>query len=597
MNEIRVHIPALYVDEIRASDDAAEIQVINRIPESAETAVPTGAALNLHVVCTTGIAVDISTVRIWVTRHSTGAMELAYHGGLGGFQPGFTGTEATRPSVGSAVLDEVIFTIIPAEPFISLEIIDIQVEASPLGGSPTSVMYTFTCADETSPRIVEVRWLSPTRVLVGFDEALTVQSIAYLYAGSGIEIASGVIVLRGQILSGSYWSSMWVGVRGSDRVANNQDWSISALSAVAASRLVSVTPAGVTLGDDNGRDVDPQGPVLRDRLVRGAMSFFKIETRLDEETGDLAEDSVHVGHAPLIKTISLLEDASLPPGVVSGSYIQLDLDEDISFGRLYKIRVYVGDAAGNYGEDTYDFRAPTFGLNLVTVFAPAAGVDRAADIGFWSDGFVPPEDRQEDLTLGEGILRKLSMVHQDSLNSLRYRAQQIELMHDPWSCPDDAAEFLLAHLGNPFRFCFASMLLMRRTAAFLVDLYKQTGTEIGIEKFIRNVLQIDVDVVPFVSTAGWVLDDPVWSVLGHTTTLWPGSSYQKNCYEIVSQRDLSDFERDAIWEIAEWSDKMGMHLILVIEPWMLVSGSVIIPGGTYWILGTSVLGSTTILGP
>ena len=581
--DVRVQIPALFIDEVRDSTPDTDAAIINAVPEDGELGVPSTTGVYLQVVGFSANPIDTGALSVWLTRSSTGATDLVYTSGA--FQVGYSGTVTLRPSIGAAVNDEAIFSITVADAFSTLEIITVRVETL-IGGYLLDENYSFQIADETPPTILAVRWLSPTRCVVEFNEPINVSTLGYVYAADGITIESQKIIFRGQDLSA--YTSMYAGVRGSDTVSNNKDWAITSVSYLGSSGISEVVPnATVELANDTGLDVDTQGMPLRQRALRGAMSYFKLESRYMDESGPLLEDAIQVSYAPLIQSISALVDAQLPPGGQSGAFIVLNFDEEVSFNRIYRLSCYATDAYNNSGLTEYDFRTPQFGLDVVS------------DVGFWTPGVLSTVDMQQDIGEGEGegILRKQSMVFQDALNIARYRSEQLSTLHDPYLCPDSAVEFLLAHRANPFRFPLNDLPLMRKCCEYLPDLYRQKGTHTGIESFIRNVLGIGSEIIAFWPGEGWILDDPVWSILGRTTSLFPGEAYGRNCYDILVHLDLDQWERDAIREICEWSDPMGMHLIDIIEPSMLSSGQATIPGSTYWILGVSTLGNTTYLSP
>lgn len=581
--DVRVQIPALFVDEIRDNSPTADIAVINAVPEDGELSVPTGADIRFHVVGFTGFAVDPGTLYVTLVRSSSGSTDLVYDGASGSFQAGYSGSVNFRQSIGSAVNDEALFVIEAATPFTSNEVITVRVQGL-AGGAVLDTTYAFSVADETPPEILSVWWLDPTRCIVKFDEVVSSTTVSNHYASDSVSIEDGKIIFRGADLSA--YGDAFVGVRGSDAVLNNTDNEVSSTTYRATSMLSEVVPVlSSYLTDDSGKDYDSQGIVIRERLIRGSVCYFSLTPTPENETGYRIEDSIQVSYSPLIKDAVFLSDDDVPPGGSSGQYVKLTLDEEVSFGRLYTLQCWATDQNSNMGLATLSLTTPDFGLDL------------DEDVGYWTPGIQSPVDMAQDLTDGDGFLRKQSVVHQDALNIARYRSYQVKYLRDPWRCPDAAVEFLLADRMNPFRFPLGNIKLMRRCSEYLPALYRTKGTHAGIEQFILDVLGIGSEIIAFWPGDGWILDDPVWSVLGNTTTLYPGDAYGRNCYDILVLRDLTAWERTAVREICEWSDPMGMHLIDIIEPSMVSSGQATVPGSTYWIVGTSTLGNTTYVSP
>ncbi len=69
-----------------------------------------------------------------------------------------------------------------------------------------------------------------------------------------------------------------------------------------------------------------------------------------------------------------------------------------------------------------------------------------------------------------------------------------------WAASEDFLDLILQDLGNPFPFDLY-VLGKRRLASVLVEMYRQKGTEAGIENAIRFFLGIDVTAItPFTGT-------------------------------------------------------------------------------------------------
>lgn len=590
-NEVRAAIPALYVDNIRAWDPVDVVVLINCIPEDGETHVPRQPQIQLQVVSTGPIALE-QDVQVIFTRGTTGTVETAVDMNLGGVQAGYTGTAVSRQSVGSAILDEFVASVVPDVAFASTETIGVTVRAHLMGQPFSFYQYSFQIVDYASPTITGIIWLSPKRALVQFDEVLDTDSLYYLYVKGGVEICpSGHIYLRGSSVEGTViGAGMRIEVRGADWSINNLSDEVVAAASVPTSGESDVgylditTSVGGTIAD-TGKDYDTQGVLVDTREIRCGINRIQLEARLSDEgtsPGDPEAEKIQTAYIPIVKSITLVESEDLPGGVESTRWVYVDFDEPLSLGRLYRLSWMCGDLLDNWGTTTIDFRLPRFQV--------AEGID------FWTTGILSGKDKEQDIQDGDGNLRQLTAIMSDGLLLLRYYAQVMDTLNDPYKCPDEWVPFLLYNRGNPFRYALRTTRLGRRTAEFLPDLLRKKGTAEAIEEFIWNVFGVHSEVIVYWTATHWILGSTTYGRLGHTTILGPGTAYEKNCWVLVTSRDLTDEEEEMITEVCVWSDPMNLHFLGVIEP-SDITGGTVIPGGGYWILGTSALGSGTILAP
>jgi phage tail-like protein len=121
------------------TDFAPVVQLINRLPEPAEVGHPLdgGVALELHdgdgtAPASTGVTVAIDLV-------------LAYDGGAGGFQPGFSGTTSNPDAATLRIV------IVPAADFVSDSRVEVDVAEAV---SSLAESYAFYTADETPPSVL-----------------------------------------------------------------------------------------------------------------------------------------------------------------------------------------------------------------------------------------------------------------------------------------------------------------------------------------------------------------------------------------------------------------------------------------------------------
>jgi len=588
-DDTRVTVPAVYTDEIRAWDPAEALLVVNRIPDAGETGVPWDPDIRFQVVCTTGSPLAADT-QVWVLRGSTGTTVLAVDMAAGGVQPGYSGSAAYRQSVGSAVLDELDVAIAPDIAFESMEVVGIRITAA-IGGQPSETTnYEFTVADYNHPEITEIVWLSATRALVRLDEVAHDDSLYLLYAKGNVDIqGSGHVIVRGASDEATSISAgMALEVRGSGATVNN----MSGFVITATGSGNSGAPGYLDLAgdesntvEDTGVDRDSQGIIEDQRDLRCSIARIVLTARLSSEGAtaeSYAAERIQTSYVPLVRQISKVASEDLAEGLAYGQWLYVDFDEPLSLGRLYTLAWTLGDTLGNWGESTYMFQMPRFGVE--------EGID------FWANGIQSSRDKEADLREGTGALRRLSVILGDALLLQRYYAQQMVHLDDAGKCPDAWVPFLLYDRGNPFTFATQSLRLGRRVAEFLPDLLRAKGTAGAIEVFIARVLGIQGSAVAYWTADNWVLGSPVLGRLGHTTVLCPSTAYERNCWVFYSARDVTDAEESIIVEICRWADPFNLHFLGVIEPSDVQDGS-LVPGGGYWVLGTSVLGSSTILSP
>lgn len=139
------------------TDFTPVVQPINRNPEPGEIQVLRTAPVEVELHDGDGVAPATAGVQVWV------AGVLAYDGGAGGFQAGFSGT-ATNPDAATLRL-----VIQRATQFASFETVPVRVAESV---SALDSTYSFTTLDETAPTVVSATARSQTVVRVVFSEPI-----------------------------------------------------------------------------------------------------------------------------------------------------------------------------------------------------------------------------------------------------------------------------------------------------------------------------------------------------------------------------------------------------------------------------------------
>ena len=608
----RSPLGALYVDELRDLTIGTGLILINCVPEADETDVAHDQLLHLVIASLDNVAVD-ATVKVYITRSSDQVRRLAYDQAAGGFQAPYNGAlslATAQASPGSGVNDELELQIDCTVSFSSLETVLVEVEASSAAPATLSDSYGFTIEDLTAAHLDEILWLKPRRCRVKWSEpvdqstdpggALFVEdclgSVEILPQSPSTEQGSGGAdtVRLGALTPRASWIGYWLNLAGSAYPENHKPRPITAVDAINHTVTVNITGAYGALRADDGNDWDVSstdrnksgtltrpkgsGTLVRQRKIQASVSSYWLTARLSAEgasSPSYSPEKIQCAFCPVPIAASTPTTDELPAGEDPTRYTYIDWHDDVSYGRLYTIHADgVGDAFDNLTADSQlDHQTPWFGAPLNR-------------IKLWSNGLIAAPNRTEDLRKDQ-LLRKLAVVLQDVLNCLWQRADMLQYIRDPGLCADELVDFLLYEVANPFRFPLTEAQ-KRLLVSSLPELYKQIGTEQGIEEFLFRLLNIQFEITPYVEGDFWTLGI---DRLGLTTMLGPGTARARNSYEILSPVTLTADEERAVTDVAEWADPYNMHLARIVQP-----GDTPGPGGAYWILGVSTLGVSTMLG-
>lgn len=573
-----VPAPALYLDELYIIDTSAHLAVLNNVPQHDETGVPYDETIKLHV-CSFDAGQAITSVTVYITRSSTGIRQTAYTTG-GGFQAPWNGSlsfATAHMSPSSVLNDELWMCIDCTEAFTSMESLLVEVEMANALNSEYYA-YSFTVEDLTAPTISEILWLSPRKARIKFSEVMDVSddpgSILFVERWpNGVEIiAANQIRVPGTV--DEDWVGLWISMAGSD-VVNAGPFQISSVD--VAARILVVSSSSLVI--DDGVDRDESSIVVRRRDISGVISPYSFTARLSEEGlayDETSAERIQCSFLPIPVSAALPLQDELPAGEDINQYVYVEFDDDISFGRLYRVYAkVVKDAAGNTATSTYlDFQSPTFG----------APVERHK---LWANGFIAGQDRKDDLE-ASGYLRKLAVIIQDLLNSIWYRVDELQHIEDPYRCPADWLDHLLYEYGNPWRFPLDLEATKRKLANALPGFYKKVGTAKAVKDMLRLLLGIEFRVYAFTEGDYWIIGT---SVLGVETILGPGTAWARNAWELwCPVDDLTQAEEGICWAVGQWTDPANKHMALLVQG----GGSI---GGEHWILGVSALGISTWAGP
>lgn len=557
MTAVKVPIGALYVDGLRYEDPSGCALVINQIPQDEETGVSTTASINLHIVSLENVALD-ATAKVWITPSSTAIKTLAYDQAAGGFQSGFSGTATVRKSPGSLVDDELVLSFTRSTPFVSKEIVLVEVYAStslcPPGGYETD--YWFEIEDITAATIESIFWLRPHKCRVKFNEPVLQTNApgGALYVNAHTKaaevIATNQIRLPGVTLS-SEMIGYYAAVYGSAYPRNNGAHVITGVNTSTSVLTVATT----NLIPDDGRDVNEGDVVVRRRELSVSITPYKFTARLSDEGAAKSadhEDRIQCGYEAVTVLAESVPAAELPTGEDPDEYIYLTVNQHISFNRLYTITaVKVEDLFENaITEATLDFQTPSFGM--------------PERLSMWSGGILSQPEKERDLA-NQGELRKMAVVLQDIFNVLWYEVDQLQYLPEPDRCKTEWVPHLLYNRGNPFRFPIESEEMRRKLGEALRALYVRIGTADGIIDMVYDLLGVVITIHPYIDEQAWILDDEVYSVLGETTILAAHTDFARNCYEIHTTETLTAVQVRIIRDIARWADPPKMHLVRIVD--------------------------------
>ena len=563
---IKVPIAALYIDNL-VLDDAGIFAIFNTVPEDDEDQVRSTANIALWVATFQDVDA-LSSVKVWAT--IGGSRVLIYDMGGGGFQAGFTGTDVLQMSPAAALNDELILDINPDNPFPSHDTIKVEVEAK-ANTQEATFAYQVTTEYTEAPVVDDILWLTPRKARLRFREAMQndteLGGIRFMKTlTAAVEVVDYETLAINNLVPQTEWIGYWLGFTGSAHPQDNNYFKIATIDATA--KRIVLDTRGRTLAVDDGIDKDDDGNVIRTRTLRATITPYRLESLA------LGEDEVQCAYEPVVDVLRAPVATEMPLGADPNRYVIISFHDDVSITRPYSL--HLANTLNEFKEVSdadsfFNFYAPTFGSpeNRISLWELMSLGDRVEDLGH------------------EAELRKMCCVLQDLLNVLWHRCDSLEDINDPDKAPESWVPYLLYSLGNPFDMPL-DLLDQRRLASVLITIYKRIGTPKIIEDTLAFFLGGSFVVQPFLSTSWWSLNS---SVLGVTTVLGPSSAYARNAYEIISSIPLTTEQRRTVRQIATYLDPVYMHLVRIVEPGELPRTL------TYWIMGSSSLGFTTVLAP
>jgi len=256
---------------------------------------------------------------------------------------------------------------------------------------------------------------------------------------------------------------------------------------------------------------------------------------------------------------------------VDGRLVEVEVVPEMTADVRYEVvAAGVTDVAGNVA-------MPPFDRARFTGFRPPRPPGRRFDL--WS--MLPKHNRREDVT---GDLRRLVACLQDVTDLLLADVDRFDDLFDLERAPEPFVDAMLADLGNPFAFEL-ELLEKRRLASFLVGMYRQKGTAVGIRNAIRFFLGIEVVAITGVAESGLTLGE---SFLGEDWELGPSDRFARYAFNIQVDRVLGSVQRRRLRTIVALLKPAHTHFVELLEP---TTPAFI----DHWVLSLSELGTHTLL--
>ena len=541
-----VRLGAFYIDAVLDDAVATRVQVINRDPEGLETGVLTSSEIRFTIIDTgaTGLAA-LSRVLI-MTPLGTGGPPViveVFNQATGGvFEATYAAgsTFAASMSPGSAVVDQHTFVLVRATPWLSQSVVRILLEATTLAPAPVvgSFDYSFTIQDLTRPILTRATTRGLRTARLQFSEPMLrsggvagdATRMRTLSGGTDFT-APDTIRVPGAGFTTVLDLNSYVGVLGATDPRN--DGYRQVLAVLDSERLQLSTSLGLL--DTNVTEINSPATV--------SISPYALEGVSDAtRTNPFFLPVVASISAPPQVEVSLFEDAQL--------LIDLGFSGELSPAAAY--RVTAANAADIVG-------------NLVTA-APAA---------FTSEGVFAPAARRFNLYEMLPALNRREDVSQDLLRFMRVLQDVTDVglmgtdkfgeLFDVDLAPVAALDTLLWQLGDPFSFSRSlGATDKRRVIDVLAEMYKRNGLEVGIEDVLAFFFGVFMDLIPFSSTEGLLLDVDALDTVGSELGL--DSQFRLYAFDVVSPTPLTVTQRRRLVEIVEYAKPAHTHFFRLIEP-------------------------------
>lgn len=474
-----------------------------------------------------------------------GNSELVYQGNDGStvfLATGWSVSQAKTCSPGASTPDVWSVALSHATDFISENRIQVRIQANRTGGYTTEAKHEFVVEDWLQPHLEEIISWSPRKLRLEFSEDMLQDSsspYSVLYAR---DVSGRIAYYARYAMGGGTYKynvieapvanfvsdevSLFIGSHGARNAVNNGNFQI--LERLSASlvrvdgSLVDETPA------DMLTETAPTLVVSPYRLVPvfpAAPALLPI-------------------YSPIVKTVSEADPLTIPYYERITRFAVINFIDDLTPNADYLLEiVQVQDSAGNEIGSTFPF----------TSWQPASVPGREFDL--WE--MIPQMNRDEDASRDlERFIRCLNEVTQVMLADV----DRFGSILDPVATPDAVVDVFLEHLGNQLKFVGGLTTQKKRDLIpLLVPMYKQRGTDIGIENAVAFFTGKTVDVVP------WEIPSHIWklgkSYLGRNTYLGPSFSFVRYSFWIEYSVALTNDEKGVITQIVDFMRPAHTHFI------------------------------------
>jgi phage tail-like protein len=357
--------------------------------------------------------------------------------------------------------------------------------------------------------------------------------------------------------------------------------------------------ASVVVGSDSLRLVlDPVVPfvslaLVSVRVVSATMDGETLDASYQFHVEDRTAPRLMAAQATAQKTVRVgFDEAVLVPGRASftltpkaapavplsvvvadadDSVVTLTFDIEMTPDIPYEVvAIGVTDRFGNAVMAPYD-RAEFFG------FRPAAPPTRRFDL--WQ--MLPKHNRRDDVT---GDLRRFVASLQEVTDLLLVDIDRWPEIFELDRAPEAFLDAILLDLGNPFTLDL-STLDRRKLAAMLVEMYRQKGTQKGIQNAVRFLLGIEIAAISQLNVTTLILGE---SELGVDWVLGPSDRFARYAFNVEVSRVLTEVERSRLRALVNYLRPAHTHFVELLEPSKPVASDL-------WVLGIGELGIATTL--
>lgn len=192
-----VILPLVALDDVLLDSKAADLVLVNRLPEPGETGTSRSPVIRLDVASHDGPVVTSAT-SVYVSTGG-GPEVLAFDGSS--FQPGFSGATSAVSNPDASTLRVVIdMTLVPLG---GLQTVTVRVDTESSGGTTLNESYSFETEDTFGPEIASVQGRADEVVRVTFNEQVDAAALlASSYSIAGVDAPTAAVEVVGVTQAG-----------------------------------------------------------------------------------------------------------------------------------------------------------------------------------------------------------------------------------------------------------------------------------------------------------------------------------------------------------------------------------------------------------